>query len=295
MSDNGTTASTMDIPVDTAGIEINTSPQFDSSEQLTTQDSTELDGATKEIIEEGLMDMPAQDTCNRETERSELYCATSNSTSSNIPINKKQYSINHVTSKPNTPTCDLPFIDRTAIAPEEELPCATPTDDHLIEDQNAEKVTMLDNLPLLKYNDDLEDFETLMNIVDDNQNDELVPIDGPIQRDFVKEMNKDCGINTDLEIAMENAKFLDQHLLTTKPQSKTTAKNTKKTLTMKNVTIQTQTPGSPKGQLLVRTHGIHRLGPEETQDKIFKCTLCKYTGYSCASVSEHFSATHGVV
>ena len=144
---------------------------------------------------------------------------------------------------------------------EDELPGATPIDGHQIVDANTENVTMLDNLPLLEYNDDLEDFETLMNIVDDNDNSDLVSIDGPTQKDFVKEMNSDCRINTDLEIAMENAKFLDQHLLASKPKSTIREKKTK--TNTKKVTLQTKTPGSPRGQLTVRTHGIRKLGPED--------------------------------
>ena len=72
---------------------------------------------------------------------------------------------------------------------------ATPTTDHLIEDHSPEKVTLLDNvtasdnLPLLEYNVELEDFEALMNFADDNENSELVPIDELTQRDFMKEMN----------------------------------------------------------------------------------------------------------
>ena len=119
-----------------------------------------------------------------------------------------------------------------------------------------------------------------MNLVDDYNNTDLVPIDGPPQQDIVKEMNRDCGINSDLELAMENAKFLDQHLLadvTNKQKTKEKEKNSKNK-NNKKVTIQTNTPGSPKGQLTLKTHGIRRLGPEERQDKVFKCAACRFTG-----------------
>ena len=94
---------------------------------------------------------------------------------------------------------------------------------------------------------------------------------------------------------MENAKFLDQHLLVPNPTNSPNKKKTKTSSGKGNLTLQTHSPGSPKGQLTVRTHGIRKLGPEERQDKLFKCTLCKFTGYSRASVSEHFKATHGAV
>ena len=266
--------------------------------------SQELNGATENKPTDSLL----QITNETDTVQTELHCATPNSTSSdewnqNIPLNKKQYNINLATNKESRSVCDLPLIDRTSTTLEEELPSATSSVDHRIEDQSPDNITMLDNstmldnLPLLEYNVDLEDFETLMNIADDNENSELVPIDGPTQRDFMKEMNKDCGINNDLEIAMENAKFLDQHLLVPNLSRESSSKNkrTKNSSSTRKVTLQTQMPGSPKGQLTVSTHGIRRLGPEERQDKLFKCTMCKYTGYSRASVSEHFTATHGVV
>ena len=37
------------------------------------------------------------------------------------------------------------------------------------------------------------------------------------------------------------------------------------------------------------------MGPEERQDKQFHCTNCNFKGYSRASVSDHYSKTHGVV
>ena len=64
---------------------------------------------------------------------------------------------------------DLPNIDKNN-SKEDELPGANKLDGYQIEETNLENVTMLDNLPLLEYNDDLEDFETLMNIADDNEN-----------------------------------------------------------------------------------------------------------------------------
>ena len=184
-------------------------------------ESVELHGATLNCTEDGLVNQPSQTNTNIETAEGELCGATSDSTSSdelhlNLQSNTIQYNINLSTTKASAIPCDLPQIEKKTTPSEEELPSATPNRDYLIEDQTPESVTMINNLPLLEYNADLDDFETLMNIANDNENSELVPIDGPTQRDFSKEMDKDCGINQDLEIAMENAKFLDQHLLTHK-------------------------------------------------------------------------------
>ena len=176
-----------------------------------------------------------------------------------MPTTRIQYNINRATNKKLNSDHELLLIDKIVTTPEEELPSATLNVDHHIEDQSPDNVTLLpisDNLPQLEYNVDLDDFETLMNLVDDNENSELVPIDGPAQRDFMKEMNKDCGINNDLEIAMENAKFLDKHLLVQKPKNTTKNKKYQNAPSRGNFTLQTQTPGSPKGQLSVSTHGI---------------------------------------
>ena len=292
---------TKTLPESAKSVETN-NLQKNSVEPLIAQDNCELECATQEVKKDSSVDLPSQDIGIQEIQQVELHCATPKSTSStefetNISINKKQYNINLALDKYPRTACDLPTIEKNSSVLDEELPSATLNDDYLIQEPVSDKVTMLDNLPLLEYNDDLEDFETLMNIADDNDNGELVPIDGPTQSDFVKEMNKDCGINTDLEIAMENAKFLDQHLLISKPKPrpKPTMKENKTTKKTVNVTLWTQTPGSPRGQLTVRTHGICKLGPEERKDKIFECTLCQYTGYSRASMSEHYSTNHGAV
>ena len=68
-------------------------------------------------------------------------------------------------------------------------------------------------LPTFEHRGALEDLEALMNIIDDQDNSLLVRIDGPKMPDITKEMNTECGINSDLDIAMENTRFLDANLL----------------------------------------------------------------------------------
>ena len=150
---------------------------------------------------------------------------------------------------------------------------------------------MIDDLPLLEHYDDLNDFESILNLADDVNNSDLVPIDGPPQPDLVREMNQEYGVNADLELAMDNALFIDEHLLTS-----TTKKNqNRQSSRPKTRVIHTSTPGSPQGRLAVKTHGLRKIGPEERQDKQFKCTGCDFKGYSRASVSDHFRKNHGVV
>ena len=148
--------------------------------------------------------------------------------------------------------------------------------------------TMLADLPLLEHYDELNDFESLLTLADDVDNSELVPIDGPPQQDVVRELNNEYRINSDLELAMDNAMFIDEHLLKTMSKKANNKRQTKNPTRV----IHTSTPGSPKGRLVVKTHGLRKMGPEERQDKQFKCTSCEFRGYSQASASVK---NHGVV
>ena len=169
-----------------------------------------------------------------------------------------------------------------------------PTGDHdLISTMNlpSDNNTLIAELPMLEHYDELNDFESLMTLADDVDNSELVPIGGPPQHDLVRELNKEYGVNSDLEITMENAMFIDKHLLKVASKKGHNKRQSRQTTQV----IHTSTPGSPKGRLAVKTHGLRKKGPEERQDKQFKCTNCEFKGYSRASVSDHFSKNHGVV
>ena len=164
----------------------------------------------------------------------------------NITENKIQYNVSRTMIKhSDMVNMDLPDIDWNSHPPELELPSATPPVINDTQKPCQDQVTMLDNLPLLESHDDLEDFETLLNIADDYKNENLVPIDGPPQCDVMKEMDKNYGINTDLELAMENAKFIDQHLLVPKRVQKN--KTQKRTEHPSTIMYHTETPGSPRG------------------------------------------------
>ena len=78
--------------------------------------------------------------------------------------------------------------------------------------------------------------------MNNQDNSLLVSINGPKMPDIMKEMSKERGINSDLDIAMENARFLDTNLLIGG------GKNT-------TVTPE-QMPKSPKGKFRTKLHGI---------------------------------------
>ena len=146
-------------------------------------------------------------------------------------------------------------------------------------------VSIEDNLPSLEQPNYLEDMEALMSLENDYNNSELVPIGEPPAVDVVKDLNEALGINGDLEIAMDNALFIEN----------TTCKSVATVSTENNKTNSASTPGSLKGVFRTKTHGIRRLTPEEKQDKLFRCEACEFMAYSRRSISDHFQDTHGKV
>ena len=205
-------------------------------------------------------------------------------------VNSKPYDIRRTSTRISVQ--DLPQLESNATS-DLDLPNFDQEFITLSEVPATETTTLTDDLPLLEHHDEMNDFESLMNLADDMDNSELMPIDGPPQPDLVRDINRECGINSDLELAMDNALFIDSQLL----QSTSNNKRCRQQYNKKQTThvTYTSTPGSPPGRLAVRTHGIRKMGPEEQQDKQFHCTDCNFKGYSRASVSDHFSKTHGVV
>ena len=203
-----------------------------------------------------------------------------------LSTNIKPYDIKRNTK--NLVTHDLPQLEST-VTLELDLPNLNQESTMLTDVPTTGNNTPDDDLPLLEHYNELNDFESLMNLADDVDNSELVPIDGPPQPDLVRDINRECGINSDLELAMDNALFLDTQLL------QLTSKGNHRKQSNRTRVTYTSAPGSPPGRLAVRTHGIRKMGPEERQDKRFNCPNCNFKGYSRASVSDHFSKTHGVV
>ena len=264
-----------------------------------TEISTELQVTTTNLnpneSSKDLPDVPNTEKCTR-TNNMDLdlddqatlsECSTSEITLSSVNI--KPYDIRKTATKRIAP--DLPYLESETNM-ELDLPNFDQELSTLADVPTTENTTLTDDLPLLEHHDEMNDFESLMNLANDVDNSELIPIDGPPQPDLVRDINRECGINSDLELAMENALFIDSQLLQTKHNNKRNRQqNTKK----QTQVTYTSTPGSPPGRLAVRTHGIRKMGPEERQDKQFHCTNCDFKGYSRASISDHFSKTHGVV
>ena len=227
---------------------------------------------------------------------------SSHSTTDENPLElqkvKKKYNITR--AKGHTVPLDdtLPDIESTE-TPEFELPGATTYAERSeVAPSNTERdptlnqinkptkdtVSMDDSLPLLEQPNYYEDLEDLMAIENDQENSELVPIGGPPTADIVKDLNEALGINGDLEIAMDNAQFIETQGSSVAPSN-----------TKKNKTKEPGTPGSPKGTFNTKTHGIRRLTPEEKQSKLFKCEACTFTAYSRRAISDHYQRRHGKV
>ena len=194
----------------------------------------------------------------------------------------KRYNIDkssHTASKQELP--DIP--DKTT---GDTLPNIEPTttDCNVMNIANPMDVNLpTDDLRLLEHNEFLDDFEMLMNLDNDLENNHLMSVDDAPILDVVNEMNKDAGVNQDLELAMDNARFIDE------TQRANVAPSSSRTIT----TSKQGTPVSPKGTFQTKTHGIRKLTPEERKDKKFKCEDCDFTAYSRQGVSNHYTDQHG--
>ena len=163
------------------------------------------------------------------------------------PQNLKCYNIDKsITAESNQGLPDIPLTCTADI-----LPGATITspDNDLVETISPIDVTLPDNdLPLLAQNELLNDFESLLSLDNDYDNTNLMPVGGAPTLDVIKKINNEAGVNQDLEIAMDNAHFLDENLLahgTTDSSNKTNQ-------------VPKQTPVSPRGRFRTKTHGIKK-------------------------------------
>ena len=185
---------------------------------------------------------------------------------------------------------ELPELPTTTAV--EELPGAmtVSTSNDLWDTTNLNDITLPDNeLPALEHNEIFDDFEALMNFENDFDNSNLMPVGEAPAPDVIKEMNSEFSVNQDLEIAMDNACFLDENLLA----NSATASSRKTTHVRTDKMAKGNGPASPKGRFRTKTHGIKKLTPEERNDKKFKCEDCDFTAYSRKGVSDHYTEKHG--
>ena len=220
----------------------------------------------------------------------ELTAATSNTEVPKSGKFDKHYDVNKSMEHDNQ--MELPDILLSS-AKVDELPGATAplTETDLAEPIHLDNINLpSDSLPLLEPTNTLDDYEALMNLDNDFDNTDLMPIGGIPAVDVVKEMNAEIGINEDLEIAMENAWILDENLpanVATDSSAKDKNRNKNK---CEKPALATKTPVSPRGHFSTKTHGIRKLTPEEKKEKRFKCEECKF---SRRSISEHYADVHG--
>ena len=97
-------------------------------------------------------------------------------------VNIKPYDIRKIATRMSAP--DLPQLESNATS-DLDLPNFDQEFTTLAEVPTTENTTLTDDLPLLEHHDEMNDFESLMNLADDVDNSELVPIDGPPQPDLV--------------------------------------------------------------------------------------------------------------
>ena len=225
---------------------------------------------------------------------------SSDETPLEVQKGQRKYNVNRAKGLSDLLDDTLPDIETTELD-EWKLPGATPTTSqsevtqkygehdptlNQINETTRDSVSMdiNEDLPLLEQPNYFDDMEALMAIENDQDNDALVAIGDPPAVDIIKDLNEALGVNEDLEIAMDNALFIENQNKSVAPSS-----------TQHSTTNKASTSGHQKGTFSTRTHGIRRLTPEEKQDKLFKCEACTFTAYCRRNISEHYQKTHGKV
>ena len=158
----------------------------------------------------------------------------------------------------------------------------------------TENVTQVDTEIL----EELSEFSNLLNLGEDT-------VELPLANTSI-DPTTDTAM--DLEIAMDNAKFIQSHPIVpsntgtrssrprivspnTLPPSRGTPHNSVGT----NVVSSSVTPAchtSQKGTIQFTSHVLRKPTPEEKKTKKFRCEACEFTGYSCASISIHYAVSH---
>ena len=281
----------------------NTTNKIDNEHCDVTNDTLSIDpdtSANPGVTQESECEEPAKDQCHLETnnmfqdaspDTEHDWTILNKNNSNRLPgatsamDTMKKYDIDK-SSTGKTESHELPEIPGI---PENTtggiLPNIVPTIDcDLLTPVNPQDVTLpTDDLPLLEHNEILDDFEMLMNLDNDLDNTHLMTVDDEPIPDVTREMNIAAGVNQDLEIAMDNARFIDETL----------KGNVAPTSSNSNTISKRGIPVSPKGSFKTRTHGIRKLTPEERKDKKFKCDNCDFIAYSRKGVSNHYTEKHG--
>ena len=190
---------------------------------------------------------------------------------------------------------NLPAIEQTTTSPG---PVSTLNDTgntniNLQHELTAEEVTMTTGVI-----DDLSEFGTMLNLNNDTDID-LPLVGGSGDTEQLER-------SMDLEIAMENARFLEENPLHDKGNS-TSGVNTSTKIGRKSSRTTTGTAsnaatasvdaskgaqvGSTRGVIQITSHVLRKHTPGEKQRKKFRCEAagCSFTGYSRGAISTHYA------
>ena len=185
----------------------------------------------------------------------------------------------------------LPAIEQTPPSPNSQN--NVNIDINLQHELTPEAVTMSTGII-----EDLNQFDNLLNLNDEFDTDlPLMGCTGNIER---------LGPDIDLEIAMDNARFLEEHPIQgtgkaakiDKTSTRSVRKPTKSSSdkVRKDVSVNTNTTSgtrlsSPRGVIQITSHVLQKPTVEEKQGKKFKCEAvgCSFTGYSRGAISTHYA------
>ena len=178
----------------------------------------------------------------------------------------------------------------------------------------ADNVTQVDTEIL----EELNEFSSLLTLNDED-------VDLPLFSENTT--NQPSNSALDLEIAMDNAQFLEAHPIVAdrqsdkrsgqvavitkqrgtphssrsavdiRPITSTRQKDTPHSSSSTRGTSSTRTTTShgcspQKGTITITSHVLRKPTPEETRSKKFKCEACEFTGYSRAAISIHYADSH---
>ena len=265
-----------------------------TEEQHSQQESTDanVDDVSSDLpSNKSLSAVPKTDQNEKGIDASTVSCAekvlTDEMAVNAAPVRDKVIEDPEISTNTSVDDRALPNIEKTT--PEIISPSRINLDCEL----SAESVNQIDTEIL----EELSEFSNLLNINDDNMELPLVNINNLLP---------DSAL--DLEIEMDNTKFLNEHPIA--PDNSIVrrgnrraaihgavagASGTPHSSTLAVVGSSTSKPSqksSKKGTIQITKHVLRRPTPEEAKTKKFRCEACEFTGYSRASISIHYAASH---
>ena len=254
---------------------ISSSTDIDGNKQ--TNDLTPRETVTASANDASLHGVPSKET--------DMRCETTNHKTINPEENSEE--LHGVPIDTDTAENSL---DNSTLNDDSTLPTIEPTREKYTE--NNQDINLQENLSSDKVTMDigiLEELSEFGNLELDDHLDIDLPLVGAIQN------REQLEPEVDLEIAMDNVRFLEENPIV--QASVSTTRNSRSTQKQHTSTNQanSDTPNndksqrmiSPRGVIKITSHVLRKPTPDEKKGKKFKCEACPFIGYSRGAVSDH--------